>query len=158
MPDELRRGRNDRVAGLRCLQPRFSQRTLLSKNGLDNLDDTRHPFRCHTTSKRPWRSTMSDLRFLITGATGATGGAAAAQLLEQGRRVRALVHREDERAEKLRRLGAEVVVGDLLDFDAVSEALEDVDRAYFVYPIQPGLVQATAQFAQSAKEAGVEAI
>src|SRR5215831_16712210 len=101
---------------------------------------------------------MSDLRFLITGATGATGGAAAVQLLEQGQRVRALVHREDERADKLRGLGAEVVVGDLLDFDAVSEALEDVDRAYFVYPIQPGLVQATAQFAQSAKEAGVEAI
>jgi hypothetical protein len=33
-----------------------------------------------------------------------------------------------------------------------------VNRAYFVYPIRPGLVQATAQFAQSAKEAGVEAI
>jgi uncharacterized protein YbjT (DUF2867 family) len=101
---------------------------------------------------------MSDLRFLITGATGATGGAAAVQLLEQGQRVRAFVHREDERAEDLRKLGAEVVVGDLLDFDSVSEALKEVDRAYFVYPIRPGLVQATAQFAQSAKEAGVGAI
>jgi len=101
---------------------------------------------------------MSDLRFLITGATGATGGAAAVQLLEQGQQVRAFVHREDERAENLRKLGAEVVIGDLLDFDAVRDALKDVDRAYFVYPIRPGLVQATAQFAQSAKEAGVEAI
>lgn len=101
---------------------------------------------------------MSDLRFLITGATGATGGAAAAQLLEQGRQVRALVHRRDERSENLRKLGAEVVVGDLLDFDAVRDALKGVNRAYFVYPIQPGLVQATAQFAQAAKEAAVEAI
>jgi uncharacterized protein YbjT (DUF2867 family) len=50
------------------------------------------------------------------------------------------------------------VIGDLLDFDAVREALECVNRAYFVYPIRPGLVQATAQFAQSALEAGVEAI
>ena len=50
------------------------------------------------------------------------------------------------------------MIGDLLDFDAVREALRGVNRAYFVYPIRPGLVQATAQFAQSASEAGVEAI
>jgi uncharacterized protein YbjT (DUF2867 family) len=68
---------------------------------------------------------MSDLRFLIMGATGATGGAAAVQLLEQGQLVRAFVHREDERAENLRKLGAEVVIGDLLDFDAVRDALKD---------------------------------
>jgi uncharacterized protein YbjT (DUF2867 family) len=101
---------------------------------------------------------MSNLRFLITGATGATGGAAAAQLLEKGRQVRAFVHREDDRSERLRKRGAEIVIGDLMDFDAVREALKGVNRAYFVYPIRPGLVQATAQFAQSALEAGVEAI
>jgi NAD(P)H dehydrogenase (quinone) len=101
---------------------------------------------------------MADMSFLITGATGATGGAAAAQLLDKGRKVRAFVHREDERSEALRKRGAEVVVGDLLDFDAVREVLKGVDRAYFVYPIRPGLVQATAQFAQSAIEADVEAI
>ena len=101
---------------------------------------------------------MVDMQFLITGATGATGGAAAEQLLEQGRRVRAFVHRSDERAENLRKRGADIVVGDLLDFDSVRAALKNVDRAYFVYPIQPGLVQATAQFAQAAREAGIEAI
>jgi uncharacterized protein YbjT (DUF2867 family) len=101
---------------------------------------------------------VPDVRFLVTGATGATGGATAAQLLEKGARVRAFVHREDARSEALRRRGAEVVTGDLLDFDAVRAALEGVNRAYFVYPIRPGLVQATAQFAQSALEAGVEAI
>ena len=101
---------------------------------------------------------MVDMQFLITGATGATGGAAAEQLLEQGRRVRAFVHRSDERAENLRKRGADIVIGDLLDFDAVRAALKNVDRAYFVYPIQPGLVQATAQFAQAAREAAIEAI
>lgn len=101
---------------------------------------------------------MSKPIFLITGATGATGSATAAQLLEAGRSVRAFVHREDERSDRLRSLGAELVVGDLLDFDAVRAALVGVRRSYFVYPIRPGLVQATAQFAQAAKEAGVEAI
>jgi len=101
---------------------------------------------------------MQATKFLITGATGATGGAATEQLLDKGRQVRAFVHREDERSEALRRKGAEIVVGDLLDFDAVRAALKGVDRAYFVYPIRPGLVQATAQFAQSGLEAGVEAI
>jgi uncharacterized protein YbjT (DUF2867 family) len=33
-----------------------------------------------------------------------------------------------------------------------------VNRAYFCFPISPGLVQATAQFAEAAKEAGVEVI
>jgi NAD(P)H dehydrogenase (quinone) len=101
---------------------------------------------------------MTEIKFLITGATGATGGAAAAQLLEKGRHVRAFVHREDERSESLRARGAEVVVGDLLDFDAVREAVKGMNRAYFVYPIRPGLVQATAQFAQFAIEAGVDAV
>src|ERR1700731_2403915 len=101
---------------------------------------------------------MSDTRFLITGATGETGGAAAAQLLDRGGHFGAFVHREDDRSEALRKRGAEVVVGDLLDFDAVRQALNGVNRAYFVYPIRPGLVQTTAQFAQSALEAGVEGI
>lgn len=101
---------------------------------------------------------MEEIRYLITGATGATGGAAAEQLLDKGKIVRAFVHREDSRSEALRKRGADVFVGDLLDFDAVRAALKDVNRAYFVYPIRPGLVQATAQFAQAALEAGVEAV
>jgi uncharacterized protein YbjT (DUF2867 family) len=101
---------------------------------------------------------MPKQRFLITGATGATGAATATLLLDKGRQVRAFVHREDERSAALRKRGAEVVVGDLLDFDGVRDALQGVSAAYFVYPIRPGLVQATAQFVQSAIEAGVGAI
>lgn len=48
--------------------------------------------------------------------------------------------------------------GDFLDFDAVRAALNGVQRAYFCYPISPGIVQATAQFAQAAQEAGVAVI
>ena len=101
---------------------------------------------------------MSKPVFFISGATGATGGAAARQLLAKGSRVRAFVHREDERAQALREQGAEVAIGDLRDFKAVREALKGADRAYFVYPIQPGLIEATVQFAQAAEEAGIEAV
>ncbi len=101
---------------------------------------------------------MENTKYLITGATGATGSEAVAALLEAGQDVRALVHREDERAERLRDQGAEVVIGDLLDFHTVQKALQGTQRAYFCFPIAPGLVQATAQFAQAAKEAGVDAI
>src|SRR5260221_993126 len=101
---------------------------------------------------------MAQTKFLITGATGATGGYTARQLLEKNQAVRVLAHRSDERSEQLQKVGAEVVFGDFLDFDAVRAALNGVQRAYFCYPISPGLVQATAQFAQAVKEAGVEVI
>lgn len=92
---------------------------------------------------------------LITGATGDTGSKAARLLLDKGHKVKAFVHKVDERSAKLIKLGAEIVVGDLLDFKAVRGALEGVYGAYFVYPIAPGLIEATAFFAHAAKEAGV---
>ncbi len=90
--------------------------------------------------------------FLITGATGATGRAAVLDLLKSGVGVRALVHRDDERSQALQEHGAEIVKGDLLDFEAVRSAMEGVEGAYFVYPIMPGILQASAYFAQAAKE------
>ena len=95
---------------------------------------------------------------LISGANADTGRPAVHLLLQRGHRVRALVRREDERSAALRAAGAEVVVGDLLDMDSVRAALQGVSAAYFVYPIEPGLIEATAYFAQAAKEAGVQAI
>jgi uncharacterized protein YbjT (DUF2867 family) len=101
---------------------------------------------------------MTRIKYLIAGATGATGGEAVAALLADGQDVRAFVHREDDRSERLRTQGAEIAVGDLLEFPSIQEALTGVNRAYFCFPIAPGLVQATAQFVQAAKEAGVDAI
>jgi NAD(P)H dehydrogenase (quinone) len=101
---------------------------------------------------------MNTATILITGATGDTGGYAIEQLLHKGHQVRALVHRLDNRSKWLTDKGVEVVAGDYLDLDAMRAALKDVRRAYFVYPIRPGIIQATAYFAQAAREAGVEAI
>lgn len=95
---------------------------------------------------------------LITGAAGKTGRAAAGTLLAQGHHVRALVRRSDERADRLAAAGAEVVVGDLLDLDAVAGATKGIDSVYFAYPIVPGLIEAAAILLQAAEENGVGAI
>src|SRR5271156_2725413 len=115
--------------------------------------------RCVGSSvRRANTMTDTDAMFLITGATGNTGAHTVKLLRERGLRVRALVHSLDERADRLRELGAEVVQGDLLDFAAVSAATAGVSAAYFNYPVAPGLVEATANFAQAASEAGVHAV
>jgi uncharacterized protein YbjT (DUF2867 family) len=101
---------------------------------------------------------MNDPLFLISGATGMTGGYAVRSLLGAGQKVRALVHREDRRSEALRQQGAEVVVGDFGDFRAIQRAMQGTTGAYFCYPVTPGIVQATAHFAQAAKEAKVETV
>ena len=72
--------------------------------------------------------------------------------------MRALVHREDERADALRRQGAEVVLGDLDDHESVKAALQGVDRRLLLLPDRTGMVRATALFAHAAKAAGVEAV
>jgi len=98
-------------------------------------------------------------KILITGATGATGGNAIKALLELKVPLRALIHQKDARSEQLSTQGVDIVQGDLSDFEAVNEALKGITGAYFVYPIQvPGILEATALFAQAALEQGVGAI
>jgi len=94
-------------------------------------------------------------KVLITGATGDTGRAAVRESLALGLEVRAMVRRHDARSEALAALGAEIVIGDLLEIDTVVSAMTGVDAAYFVWPVQPGLITATVNFAQAAKETGV---
>ncbi|MDR3614166.1 MAG: NmrA family NAD(P)-binding protein [Candidatus Obscuribacterales bacterium] len=101
---------------------------------------------------------MNTSKILVTAATGSTGREITRLLIEKGHSVSALVHQMDNRSDALAKLGADVKVGDLLDLNAVSAALSGIDGAYFCYPIKPGLLQATAYFAQAAREAGVKAI
>ncbi|MCW2650583.1 MAG: NmrA family transcriptional regulator [Mycobacterium sp.] len=103
---------------------------------------------------------MSEQRkkFLVTGATGVVGTYLTHLLLARGHRVRALVHRLDRRSEGLSAVGAQIVEGDLLDLESVSAATGGVDGAYFSYPIAPGLLEATAIFAQAAADNGVGTI
>ena len=101
---------------------------------------------------------MNQPLYLISGATGVTGGHAIRSLLTTGEKVRAFVHREDDRSEQLKGQGVEVFVGDLADFRAVRRAMDGVTGSYFCYPIAPGIVQAAAQWAQASKEASAGVI
>jgi uncharacterized protein YbjT (DUF2867 family) len=67
---------------------------------------------------------------LVAGATGNQGGAVGRSLLKRGHSVRALT-RNPSKAESIKKLGAHIVQGDLLDEKGLAKALTDVD-AFFV--------------------------
>ncbi len=99
---------------------------------------------------------------LVTGAAGgqqgSTGRLVVGLLLAQGISVRAFVHKLDARSDELRRQGAEIAEGDLLNPASVQAALKDVKRAYFTYPVADRLLEATAIFSAMARDAGVELV
>lgn len=101
---------------------------------------------------------MREATILVSGATGRTGGAAIHELLKMGKRVRAYVRSDDDRAAALRARGVEIAVGDFSNIDHIRAAMEGISAAYFLYPIVPGIISAAAYFAQAAQEAGVTAI
>jgi uncharacterized protein YbjT (DUF2867 family) len=89
------------------------------------------------------------------GRQGKTGRHLSELLLARGVPVRAFVHRLDERSERLRTLGAEIVEGNFLDIRSVQRAAQGASAIYFAYPVQDGLLDATAAMAVAAREAGV---
>jgi uncharacterized protein YbjT (DUF2867 family) len=101
-----------------------------------------------------------DGAILVTGAAGAVGGIGrnlTELLLAKGHKVRAMVRREDSRAEALRALGAEVVQGDLTDLSSMHRAVEGCRRIYFGMSVSPAYLEATVNTAAVARYHGVEA-
>jgi len=99
---------------------------------------------------------------LLTGATGAVGGALLPKLLDEGHSVKALVRNPAEAS-----LGdIEVVEGNVLSGAGLTESLEGVDLAYYLIHSMgrsPGDFElndriGAQNFAQAAKEAGVRRI
>src|ERR1700730_7330043 len=120
------------------------------------------------TRIRPARSKVSDMTtkhkhdnpILVTGAAGAVGGIGrnlTEFLLARGHKVRAMVRREDQRAEALRRLGAEVVEGDLTDLASIHRAIKGCRRIYFGMSTSAAYLEATINTAAVARHYGVEA-
>jgi uncharacterized protein YbjT (DUF2867 family) len=89
------------------------------------------------------------------GKQGRTGRHVAEMLLARGVPVRAFVRQIDERSDQLRARGADIVEGDFLDIRSVRRAVQGVSSVYFAYPVQDGLLDATAAMAVAAREAGV---
>jgi uncharacterized protein YbjT (DUF2867 family) len=111
----------------------------------------------HDPGHRIPYSPMSSPLYLITGAAGGTGGVSrlVVELLRARReRVRALVHRDDDRADALRERGAEVVVGDLTKPRDVVDAMTDVDRMFFSMSVSLDYLEATAIVCAAALERG----
>jgi uncharacterized protein YbjT (DUF2867 family) len=97
---------------------------------------------------------------LVTGAAGRVGGvwrSVAELLLKQGKAVRAMVRNEDERAQTLREMGAEVVVGNLLDLDSMHRAIAGCETMYFGMSVSDTYLAATVNTAAVAKYHGVKA-
>ncbi len=100
---------------------------------------------------------MTRNAYLVTGAGGGTGGVSRLvvdQLRERGERVRALVHRDDERSDPLRKLGAEVVIGDLTDPQDVVDAMTGVDRVFFSMSVSPDYLKASVIVCEAALASG----
>jgi len=97
---------------------------------------------------------------LVTGAAGrvgAIGPVVTEALLARGFKVRAMVRREDERSNALRNLGAEVVVGNLLDLKDMHRVLEGCRRIYFSMSVDSTYLEATTNVAAVCKHHGVDA-
>ena len=102
--------------------------------------------------------TQTKPRVLVTSAAGRTAAPAVLALLEKGFPVRAFVRRDDARAEVLRKAGAEIFVGNVLDLRDLRRALVDVQRAYYCPPLSPNLLHGAMLFAIVAEEAKLEAV
>jgi uncharacterized protein YbjT (DUF2867 family) len=94
---------------------------------------------------------------LLTGVGGGESNIsrlAAAMLLGSGSRVRTLIHRDDGRADELKALGAEVIVGDLRNPRDVARAMDGVRRVFFNMSVSKSYLEAAAVVASIADESG----
>jgi uncharacterized protein YbjT (DUF2867 family) len=101
---------------------------------------------------------LSKPRILVTGSTGNVGAPLVAELLARGHPVRAVVRVKDARSVRLEKLGAEIVVADLYDPDQLTAAAQGTQRAFYLPPMRPHMLQSAAAFAVAAREARLEHI
>src|SRR3981189_15149 len=68
-----------------------------------------------------------------------------------------MVRSKDERAQALRDVGADVVVGNLLDLDSMHRAIDGCDTMYFGMSVSDAYLAATVNTAAVAKHHGAKA-
>ena len=95
--------------------------------------------------------------YLITGAAGGIGSVSrrvVQSLLDAGETVRAMVHHDDDRADQLRAMGADVIVGDLTVAGDIVDALDGARRMFFNMSVSLDYLRATAEVCAAALERG----
>ena len=95
--------------------------------------------------------------YLVTGAGGGIGSVSrrvVQLLLDSGAPVRAMVRRDDDRADQLRAMGADVIVGDLTSAGDIVDAMDGVRRMFFNMSVSPDYPKATAEVCAVAVERG----
>ena len=92
-------------------------------------------------------------KVLITGATGNTGSGLVPKLREAGVEVRAFV-RDEAKAQALKDIGVEVVLGDLDRPETIEPAVEGVDKIYLLTWNGPTQEQQVENVLNAAKKAG----
>ena len=90
----------------------------------------------------------------VPGQVGAVGRTVVELLRRRGLPVRALVLRDDERADALRAMGAEMMVGDLTSASDVARALAGCRRMYFGMSVSAVYLEASIIAAAAAREHG----
>lgn len=101
---------------------------------------------------------MNNPKILVSGATGKVGTEVVKQLLEKNFPVRAMVKKEDSRSEKLKKLGAEIVVADVFDAEGVYNAMKGTQRVFYLPVVHPFMIQSSVAFAVAAHQLEVEQI
>ena len=95
--------------------------------------------------------------YLITGAGGGIGSISrrvVQLLLGGGAQVRAMVRRDDDRADQLRAIGAEVIVGDLTSAGDIVAAMDGASRMFFNMSVSPDYLRATTEVCAVALDRG----
>ncbi len=92
-------------------------------------------------------------KVLVTGATGNTGSGLVPALRDAGVDVRAFV-RDESKAQPLKDVGAEVVVGDLDQPETIGPAVEGVEKIYLCTWNGPTQAQQAENVIEAAKRAG----
>lgn len=100
---------------------------------------------------------INKVKVLVTAANGHTGYPAAKELLDLGFEVKAMVRNiNNPKAKYLKKLGAELFIGDMNDVRDYRKALEDVQRAYFCAPLGRNTLFQTVAFVSAAEESNLE--
>lgn len=94
---------------------------------------------------------------LVSGATGNVGREVSKGLFVRGTAVRAAV-RSKEKAQGLLPNGVELVTMELARQDSMKQALDGVDTAILITPLNPNMVNMSLNFVEQAKNSGIKHI